>query len=168
MCRAWQYSCLENSMDGGTSWATVHGVTKSRMQLSNFAFALAFSLPAPPGPGSPGAVSLRPEPHTLRPEPPGLARGTPATSSGKAACSPLLLHEPNRLKQPGLAAVWTPCARGPGGPGAPAGRRLGVGTPPSPGLACPSLLARPAGTTLPADLQLMCGFPSSLGLPPIS
>ena len=24
-----QYSCLENSMDGGTWWATVHGVTKS-------------------------------------------------------------------------------------------------------------------------------------------
>ena len=65
-------------MDGGTSWATVHGVTKSRMQLSNFAFALAFSLTAPPGPGSPGAVSLQPEPHILRPEPPGLARGDPS------------------------------------------------------------------------------------------
>ena len=26
-----QYSCLENSMDRGASWATVHGVTKSRM-----------------------------------------------------------------------------------------------------------------------------------------
>ena len=25
-----QYSCLENPMDGGASWATVHGVTKSR------------------------------------------------------------------------------------------------------------------------------------------
>ena len=25
-----QYSCLENSMDGGTWWATVPGVTKSR------------------------------------------------------------------------------------------------------------------------------------------
>ena len=24
-----QYSCLENSMDGGAWWATVHGVTKS-------------------------------------------------------------------------------------------------------------------------------------------
>ena len=24
-----QYSCLENSMDGGGWWATVHGVTKS-------------------------------------------------------------------------------------------------------------------------------------------
>ena len=23
-----QYSCLENSMDRGTGWATVHGVTK--------------------------------------------------------------------------------------------------------------------------------------------
>ena len=25
-----QYSCLENSTDGGAWWATVHGVTKSR------------------------------------------------------------------------------------------------------------------------------------------
>ena len=24
-----QYSCLENSMDGGAWWATVHGVTES-------------------------------------------------------------------------------------------------------------------------------------------
>ena len=24
-----RYSCLENSMDGGAWWATVHGVTKS-------------------------------------------------------------------------------------------------------------------------------------------
>ena len=30
-----QYSCLENSMDRGAWWATVHGVTKSRTQLSN-------------------------------------------------------------------------------------------------------------------------------------
>ena len=25
-----QYSCLENFMDGGAWWATVHGVTKSQ------------------------------------------------------------------------------------------------------------------------------------------
>ena len=31
-----QYSCLENSMDGGAWWATVHGVAKSQAQLSNF------------------------------------------------------------------------------------------------------------------------------------
>ena len=31
-----QYSCLENPMDGGAWWATVHGVTNSRTQLSNF------------------------------------------------------------------------------------------------------------------------------------
>ena len=29
-----QYSCLENSMDGGVWWATVHGVAKSRTRLS--------------------------------------------------------------------------------------------------------------------------------------
>ena len=35
-----QYSCLENSMDGGAWWATVHGVTKSWTQLSGFTFLL--------------------------------------------------------------------------------------------------------------------------------
>ena len=33
-----QYSCLENSMDGGASWAAVHGVMKSRTRLSDFTF----------------------------------------------------------------------------------------------------------------------------------
>ena len=32
-----QYSCLENSMDRGAWWATVHGVTKSQTQLSDWA-----------------------------------------------------------------------------------------------------------------------------------
>ena len=31
-----QYSCLENSMDRGTWWAIVHGVTKSWTRLSNW------------------------------------------------------------------------------------------------------------------------------------
>ena len=31
----YQYSCLENSMDRGASRATVHGVAKSRTQLSD-------------------------------------------------------------------------------------------------------------------------------------
>ena len=30
-----QYSCLDNPMDRGASWATVHGVAKSQTQLSN-------------------------------------------------------------------------------------------------------------------------------------
>ena len=33
-----QYSCLENPMDRGAWRATVHGVAKSRTQLSNFTF----------------------------------------------------------------------------------------------------------------------------------
>ena len=33
-----QFSCLENPMDGGVWWATVHGVTKSQTQLSDFTF----------------------------------------------------------------------------------------------------------------------------------
>ena len=37
-----QYSCLENPMDGGAWWATVHGVTRSRTQLSYFTFTFHF------------------------------------------------------------------------------------------------------------------------------
>ena len=29
-----QYSCLDNPMDGGAWWATVHGVAKSQTRLS--------------------------------------------------------------------------------------------------------------------------------------
>ena len=35
-----QYSYLENSMDGGPSWPTAHGVTKSWTQLSDFSPSL--------------------------------------------------------------------------------------------------------------------------------
>ena len=31
-----QYSCLENSMDGGAWWALVHGVVKSQTRLNSF------------------------------------------------------------------------------------------------------------------------------------
>ena len=31
-----QYSCLENPLDRGARWATVHGVTKSWTRLSDF------------------------------------------------------------------------------------------------------------------------------------
>ena len=37
-----QYSCLENPMDGGAWWATVHGVAKSRTRLSDFTFTFHF------------------------------------------------------------------------------------------------------------------------------
>ena len=37
---AFQYSCLENPMDGGAWKATVHGVAKSRRRLSNFTYLL--------------------------------------------------------------------------------------------------------------------------------
>ena len=33
-----QDSCLENPVDGGAWWATVHGVAKSRTRLSDFTF----------------------------------------------------------------------------------------------------------------------------------
>ena len=36
-----QYFCLENSMDGGAWWVTVHGVIKSRTRLSDFTFTTA-------------------------------------------------------------------------------------------------------------------------------
>ena len=37
-----QYSCLENPMDRGAWRAAVHGVTKSRTQLSDFIFTFHF------------------------------------------------------------------------------------------------------------------------------
>ena len=37
-----QYSCLENPMNRGAWWAAVHGVSKSRTQLSDFTFTFHF------------------------------------------------------------------------------------------------------------------------------
>ena len=37
-----QYSCLENPLDGGAYWAAVHGVARSRTQLSDFTFTFHF------------------------------------------------------------------------------------------------------------------------------
>ena len=37
-----QYSCLENPTDGGSWWATVHGVAKSQTQLGDFIFTFHF------------------------------------------------------------------------------------------------------------------------------
>ena len=64
-----QYSCLANPMDGGAWWAAVHGVTRSRTQLSDFTFtfhfhALAKEMATPssvlawriPGTGEPGGL----------------------------------------------------------------------------------------------------------------
>ena len=38
-----QYSCLENPMDRGAWWATVHGVAKSWTRLSDFTFTFMFT-----------------------------------------------------------------------------------------------------------------------------
>ena len=38
-----QYSCLENPMDRGAWWSTIHRVAKSRTQLSNFTSLLHFT-----------------------------------------------------------------------------------------------------------------------------
>jgi len=38
-----QYSFLENPMDGGTWWATVHRVAKSQTRLSDFTFTFTFT-----------------------------------------------------------------------------------------------------------------------------
>ena len=37
-----QYSCLGDPVDGGAWWAVVHGVTRSRTQLSDFPFTFHF------------------------------------------------------------------------------------------------------------------------------
>ena len=33
-----QYSCLENPVEGGAWWATVHGISKSQTRLNDFTF----------------------------------------------------------------------------------------------------------------------------------
>ena len=38
-----QYSCLENPIDRGAWWPTVHGVAKSWTRLSDFTFTFTFS-----------------------------------------------------------------------------------------------------------------------------
>ena len=37
-----QYSCLENPMDRGAWWATVHGIAEGRTRLSDFTFTFHF------------------------------------------------------------------------------------------------------------------------------
>ena len=44
-----QYSCLENSMDEGACWATVHGVAKSWTRLSDFTFTFTLERDFPGG-----------------------------------------------------------------------------------------------------------------------
>ena len=39
-----QYSCLENPMDRGAWWATVHGVAKSQTRLSDFTFTFTMKV----------------------------------------------------------------------------------------------------------------------------
>ena len=48
-----QDSCLENPMDRGAWWATVHGVAKSRTRLSNFTYYFFLNFPG----GSEGKAS---------------------------------------------------------------------------------------------------------------
>ena len=43
MANPLQYSCLENPMDGGAWWTTVHGVAKSWTRLSDFTFTFMLS-----------------------------------------------------------------------------------------------------------------------------
>ena len=37
-----QYSCLENSKDGGAWWAAVYGAAQSRTRLNDFTFTFDF------------------------------------------------------------------------------------------------------------------------------
>ena len=41
-----QYSCLENPMDGGAWWAAVYGVTQSQTQLKRLSSSSSSALPA--------------------------------------------------------------------------------------------------------------------------
>ena len=48
-----QYSCLENLMDGGAWWATLHGVAKCQTHLANehaYIYPLPLEFPSQPPP----------------------------------------------------------------------------------------------------------------------
>ena len=53
-----QSYCLENPMDRGAWWATVHGVTKSQTQLSNFTNICTRSSSIPTSPMKPSRTLL--------------------------------------------------------------------------------------------------------------
>ena len=55
-----QYSCLENSTDRGTWWASVHSVTKSRTWLKDYQFHSTLPGIQRAGPGSPSGVHRMP------------------------------------------------------------------------------------------------------------
>ena len=55
-----RYSCLENPMDGGTWWAAVHGVAKSRIQLNDLAARVLSSLKEFLWSNNESAFSLKP------------------------------------------------------------------------------------------------------------
>ena len=53
-----QYSCLENPLDRGAWWATVHGVAKSRTRLSDFTFIVTHQKGDSPGKEAPSSPRL--------------------------------------------------------------------------------------------------------------
>ena len=103
-----QYSCLENPMDGGAWKAAVHGITKSRAQLSDFTFTfhfhalekemathcsiLAWRIPGAGEPGGLPSTGLHKVGHDW---------------SNLAAAAVCLLHETeNSMKARNLIDVW--------------------------------------------------------------
>ena len=42
-CNPLNYSCIENPMDGGAWYTTVHGVAKNRTHLSDFTFTWTYN-----------------------------------------------------------------------------------------------------------------------------
>ena len=90
-----RYSCLENPMDGGTWWAAVHGVARSRTRLSDVTFTFHFhalekemathsSVLARriPGTGEPGGLPFV-GPHRVRHDWSDLAVAAAAAAAGK-------------------------------------------------------------------------------------
>ena len=56
-----QYSCLENPMDRGAWWATVHRVTKSQTRLSDFTFTFTFMFSSAPDQAHQGRTDFKGE-----------------------------------------------------------------------------------------------------------
>ena len=88
-----QHSCLENPMDGGAWWATVHGVAKSWTWLSDFTFTFTMwqvgrSLLLQPG--EPCPALLHPKLASDSPPPLGQAVGVSGSPGQRATTWPLI------------------------------------------------------------------------------
>ena len=101
-----QYSCLENPMDWGAWWATIHGVTKSRTWLSDFTSLHFTVMPN----SSRGNDTFFKRAYASMPQLPGLLYSVFLTPWQATVDSCLRRRLPNTLTQVWLSLLWDNCS----------------------------------------------------------